>query len=131
MEKLPDMEIPELEQKIENKKFSYMLKDGESTLGRIVGVFDYSMGILRVEGFTVESAARGKGIGRTLLQEVEKLAIEEGCSLSLIETVSFSAPGFYEKQGYSILGEVKDYPMPGESFYCMVKRLVVPAETNE
>jgi GNAT superfamily N-acetyltransferase len=102
--------------------FSLGFADGDEILGRIVGVFD-GLGILRVKWFAVTESARGRGVGGRLLREVEQRAVTSGCALSIIETFSFSAPVFYEKQGYSVLGAVEDFPVAGEAFISFVKRL--------
>lgn len=105
----------------QTKKISFVIQEGEVILGRIFGVIEAPF--LKIEGFLIEEEARGKGVGRALLQEMEAFAIKEGCNISLLETTNSSAPIFYEKQGYSILGEIKDCPFPNETFYFMIKRL--------
>jgi hypothetical protein len=43
-----------------------------------------------------------------------------GCSRAKLRTFSFQARGFYEKEGYRIVGELRDDP-PGKIFYWMRK----------
>jgi GNAT superfamily N-acetyltransferase len=49
----------------------------------------------------VAEPARGRGIGRGLLQLFEQQARARGCRLAYLDTFSFQAPGFYEKLGYT------------------------------
>ena len=45
-----------------------------------------------------------------------------GCSQVMLTTYSFQARGFYEKEGYRVVGEMADYP-PGATYYWMRKDL--------
>ena len=92
-------------------------------LGRTIGSIDYSSELLTIIGLAVDKEARGKRIGRQLLKEIEGIATKEACSLVLLETNSISAPQFYEKQGYSLLGTIGDYPIEGIENYYYYKRL--------
>jgi len=65
---------------------------------------------------------RGAGFGRRLLKEAEKRARRRGSRLIHLNTYSFQAPGFYEKQGYRRFGEVSGSPQ-GERRHFYVKRL--------
>ena len=92
-------------------------------MGGIVGHIEYTYNFLKIDGFALEKDARGKGVGTELLKAIEKLALAEGCSTSFVETVSFSAPRFYEKNGYTVLGTLDDFPMKGVTNYWFYKRL--------
>jgi hypothetical protein len=50
-------------------------------------------------------------------------AAERGCVAAVLYTISFQAPGFYEKNGYRVLGTVACLP-PGTSRIFMTKPLV-------
>ncbi len=71
--------------------------------------------------FVVEPARR-QGHGRRLLQAAESLALRHGCFGATLETHSFQALPFYEKQGYEIFGRLDDYP-PGHAKFYLRKRL--------
>lgn len=58
----------------------------------------------------VPEALRGRGLGRELTLAAEAEAVRRGCIGSTTETYSFQAPGFYERLGYAIAGEISDYP---------------------
>ncbi|MBS4200774.1 GNAT family N-acetyltransferase [Bacillus sp. FJAT-49732] len=66
---------------------------------------------------------RGRGLGGLLLEEAERIAIDKGAKKALLTTYEFQARSFYEKKGYEVVGEIKDYP-PGSSYYTMVKSLI-------
>jgi GNAT superfamily N-acetyltransferase len=78
---------------------------------------------LHVDLLWVEDHHRGARLGSRLLAEAERVALtERGCARSRLETWNFQAPGFYQKQGYEIAGQVTDYP-PGVTEYILVKTL--------
>ena len=105
------------------KKISLRLQNEDTTtVGLISGTIE--MGVLRIDGFVLEKEVRGTGFGSKLISRLEELAIKENCKIALVDTVSFSAPKFYEKQGYTLLGEIKDFPFENESYYTYMKRLV-------
>ena len=68
---------------------------------------------------------RGAGLGQQLLQRAEAIARERGCHGLWLDTFSFQARGFYEKLGFSLFGEIEDYP-PGHSRFFLRKRLDRP-----
>jgi len=67
-----------------------------------------------VEMLVVPERLRGQGVGRTLMEQAESVARERGCTGIWLDTFTFQAPGFYQKLGYSVFGELADYP-PGHS----------------
>ena len=75
-----------------------------------------------VDKFWISDVLRGKGLGRTVLEKAEQLAKDKGATKALLTTFEFQARTFYEKWGYRVVGEVKDYP-PGSTYYTMVKSL--------
>lgn len=79
-------------------------------------------GWLEINYFWFDEAYRGKGLGRSVLEKTEEMAKEKGANKMLLTTYEFQARTFYEKKGFKVVGEVKDYP-PGSSYYTMVKTL--------
>ena len=77
-------------------------------------------GWLDIDDFYLPEHLRGQGLGASLLDTVEKIAITNGSQRSFLSTFSFQARGFYEKSGYFVTGELKDYP-PGSSLFWMRK----------
>jgi ribosomal protein S18 acetylase RimI-like enzyme len=58
----------------------------------------------------VASEYRSAGVGSRLLLEFEAHARTRGCSIFYLTTLSFQAPEFYRKHGYSVLAEIAGYP---------------------
>ncbi len=72
----------------------------------------------------VEASHRGMGLGIGLVQQFEQHAIEKGCTSFYLETLSFQAPEFYKKLGYTVAFAQSGYPH-GIGKYHMVKELGV------
>jgi ribosomal protein S18 acetylase RimI-like enzyme len=75
-----------------------------------------------IELLWLSAGARDSGFGRRLIQEAERHARRRGSRLIHLNTYSFQAPGFYEKQGYRRFGGMSGSPR-GESRHFYVKRL--------
>jgi ribosomal protein S18 acetylase RimI-like enzyme len=58
----------------------------------------------------VDEEYRRQGYGGRLLRHVEGLASESSCDCVYLSTFEFQAPGFYAKQGYSVIGELRGVP---------------------
>jgi GNAT superfamily N-acetyltransferase len=81
-------------------------------------------GWLSTEVLWVEETLRGQGVGRALLAAAEKEAIRRGCRHAHVDTMSFQALPFYQKQGYVVFGELHDIPAgSGQVRYSMKKQL--------
>jgi GNAT superfamily N-acetyltransferase len=74
----------------------------------------------------VAEPVRGQGYGRKLLEAAEEEARAQGCRGVFLSTFSFQARPFYEKFGYEVIGEIRDYPI-GHAFYFLKKTLKVPS----
>jgi ribosomal protein S18 acetylase RimI-like enzyme len=75
-----------------------------------------------IELLWLSDEARGKGIGTKLMSQAESYAQDNGFEYIRTETLSFQAKPFYQKLGYEVYGELKDYPT-GHTMYCLVKKL--------
>lgn len=95
--------------------------DQGEILGGLYGRFFYRW--LFIELLSVPEQARGDGMGSQLMRMAEDLAREKECVGIWLDTFSFQAPAFYEKLGYSELGQIVDYP-PGHKRHFFQKRLV-------
>ena len=93
---------------------------GSSLVGGVFAKVSY--GWLFIEILWVAEAIRGKGEGRNLLRRAEEQALQHGCRNAWVDTFSFQARGFYERNGYVSFGELPDYP-PGHMRYFMRKHL--------
>ena len=82
-------------------------KDGRFAAGVIADVNKGFYGF--VHAVFVEEPLRRQGLGTFLLQEVEKLAKENGTSMVLTAAGDWNV-GFFKKNGYLLRGELKDVP---------------------
>jgi len=92
--------------------------------GRVVGGLDGYMywDWLFVFKLWCDARVRRKGLGGRILRAGEEHARKYGCHSVWLDTLSFQARPFYEKQGYRCFGELDDYP-PGHQRFFMCKRL--------
>ena len=81
-----------------------------------------SLGVLFIDLFYLPPALRGSGIGSTLLARAEEEGRRRGCHTGVLYTISFQAPGFYTRHGWSTFGEIASEP-PGTRRVFMTKRL--------
>ena len=73
-------------------------------------------------------AARGHGVGRTILDHVERIVAEKGGRIVRIETSAQEAYGatraFYEKTHYKVVGQIADFYRPGDDLVILAKDLL-------
>lgn len=65
---------------------------------------------------------RGGGLAARLLARLEDEARARGCVGAFLDTFSFQARPFYEKQGHALFGTLEDHP-PGHRRFFLMKRL--------
>ena len=94
--------------------------DTKAVIGGLTG--RTSLGLLFVDLFYLPETLRGGGIGSRILALAEDEARRRGCTAAMLYTISFQAPGFYERHGYRIFGTIPCDP-PGTSRVFMRKRL--------
>jgi GNAT superfamily N-acetyltransferase len=92
--------------------------------GGLYGKIGYDW--LHVEFLVVPESARGQGMGRSLMQQAEAIALERGCIGVYLDTLAFQARGFYEKLGYTVFGTLEDFPKGG-AHYFLRKSLTQPS----
>jgi GNAT superfamily N-acetyltransferase len=62
-------------------------------------------------------------VGSQIIKTAEDEARRKGCKHALVDTVSFQARPFYEKQGYLLQMSLPDYPYPGMQRHYLTKSL--------
>ncbi|MFD5191025.1 GNAT family N-acetyltransferase [Streptomyces sp. NPDC058357] len=85
-----------------------------------------SLGLFFLDLFYLPAQLRGTGLGTEILAQAENEAHARGCRTAVLYTITFQAPGFYEKHGWKRLGEVPCAP-PSTSRVFMTKELAAPA----
>ena len=79
-------------------------------------------GWLYIDILWVDESHRKHGIGTRLLHEAESEAIHRGCHHVHVDTMSWQAPDFYKKHGYTVIGILPDIPS-GNQKYLLIKAL--------
>jgi GNAT superfamily N-acetyltransferase len=81
-----------------------------------------SLGLLFLDLFFLPEAMRGSGLGTEVLRAFEEEGRRRGCRSAVLYTISFQAPGFYQRNGWRRFGEIPCDP-PGTSRIFMTKDL--------
>ena len=115
-------DVSELPQQF-SQELAFSAMDGDTRMGQIYGHIDYVNLSAIIEGLYVNPEARGSKIGQKLIHAFEEAVQQEGCVISFVDTTQASAPKFYEKQGYQLIGIIPDYPVKGDTYYMYYKRL--------
>jgi len=85
---------------------------------------------LLVKYLWVNPKSKGNGLGRELLQQAETFALEKGCHSVFLDTYSFQAKPFYEKQGYKVQMTLTQYPISDARYYLTKDLINESAEIN-
>ena len=87
------------------------------------GISGYTWGgCCYITNLWVRDSQRGRGLGATLLQAAETHARTTGCTVILLSSHSFQAPGFYLRMGFTQQAVMNDHP-PGHTNIAFAKRL--------
>ena len=106
----------------DHRPLAVLAADGKGgVLGGLWGSTAYSW--LFVQYFWLPESLRGQGLGSEVLRRAEAEARRRGCRAVWLDTFSFQARGFYERQGYGVFGTLEDYP-PGHRRFFLRKDLV-------
>ena len=79
-------------------------------------------GWMYIDILWVREDHRRCGIGSKLLSEAEQEAMRRGCHHVHVDTMSWQAPGLYQKHGYEVVGILPDIPL-GHQKYLLRKSL--------
>ncbi len=105
----------------DGESFSKLIYDSENTI--IAGISGWTWaGACEITLLWVKDDYRSKGFGQHLLLAAEAEAKKKNCKSIILRTYSFQSPLFYQKYGYQLEFETKDFP-PGHSYYCLIKRV--------
>ena len=78
---------------------------------------------IHIKALVVGKEHQKKGLGASLLVELEKKAEKVGVSSITLSTKSYQAKDFYVKQGYEIYASLEDVPQKGATKYHFIKWL--------
>ncbi len=85
-----------------------------------------SFGLFFLDLFYLPEALRGCGLGGRIIALAENEARCRGCTAAFVMTVTFQAPGFYERCGYRRFGEIA-CPPDGATRIFFAKSLAIGA----
>lgn len=95
------------------------LRDTEGQIvGGLRGVTVW--GWLFVSQLWVADNFRGQDYGTRLMESAEREARARNCHAAYVDTFSFLALDFYRKAGYTVFGQLKDFPK-GHTRYFLQK----------
>ena len=102
--------------------------DGERLLGyACAGPTPATEGTFDLYWLAVDPAAQGKGIGRTLVREVERGLRDRGARMLLVETSSrpdySNTRAFYARCGYTEAARIRDFYAPADDRIMLITRL--------
>ena len=70
----------------------------------------------------VDEGARGQGLGTKLLEDAQRIARENQCTLIHLDTFDFQAKDFYLRHGFHLFGVLEGCP-EGHCRYYLSKKL--------
>ena len=98
----------------------FVAEEGGELVGGLAATINNQW--LHIDLLAVQRRARGRGIARRLIEEMELLARARGLVGIWLDTHGFQAPEFYPRFGYSMFGSMSDHP-PGHTRLFFCKRL--------
>lgn len=100
------------------KKFSVVLRDDRGVVFGVLNAFT-AFAEVYLDDVWVDTAYRGKGFGKKLLEELENHFQGKGFNNINLVTSAFQAPGFYEKCGFQaeFVRENKKNPKLTKTFF--------------
>lgn len=104
----------------EYKSLTIFMRDHHD---KIIGGIDGMTGLgwLHIASFWVANNIRGSGYGKKLIAAMEMEAISRGCHGAYVFTYDFQALPFYQKVGYSIYGQLEDFPVNHTRYFLQKK----------
>lgn len=78
---------------------------------------------IHIKALVVGKEHQKRGLGASLLAELEEKAAETGVTSITLSTKSYQAKDFYIKQGYEIYASLTDVPQKCITKYHFIKRL--------
>lgn len=98
------------------EQISLFLKDENGLVrGGLLG--DVCWNWLEIHTLMVDEDIRKFGYGSKLLSEIEQIALEKKCDFIKVDTLSFQALDFYEKNGYTVFGSIDNVGREFKHYY--------------
>ncbi|MCZ8537083.1 GNAT family N-acetyltransferase [Paenisporosarcina quisquiliarum] len=98
------------------EQISLFLKDENGLVrGGLLGEVCWNW--LEIHTLMVDEDIREFGYGSKLLSEIEQIALEKKCDFIKVDTLSFQALDFYEKNGYQVFGSIDNVGREFKHYY--------------
>ena len=112
---------PDMLEKLEPQDY-YLAREEE---GRLIALLHAQQVLenIHIKALVVDKGHQKKGLGASLLAELEEKATEAGVTSITLSTKSYQARDFYIKQGYEIYASLEDVPQIGVTKYHFIKWL--------
>ncbi|MEM7663843.1 MAG: GNAT family N-acetyltransferase [Pseudomonadota bacterium] len=114
--------VPDLEPIEAERRFHVFARDNDTKVQGGIRATCY-WNTLHIELLWLSEAVRGSGVGRSLITQAESFARKHNCSNAFVETTSWQAKPFYEKNGYRHIATLNDRPKGHASHY-LTKALI-------
>ena len=111
------MEIRE----VTSRSMAFGLYQGEQLVGGLLA--KVARETAHVSLLAIAENLRGQDWGTKLMAQGEEAFKALGMKNITLTTLNYQAKGFYEKQGYQLVGELTDVPQVGMTRYYFIKRL--------
>jgi ribosomal-protein-alanine N-acetyltransferase len=108
-----------------------VLTDTDGILG--YAGLDHGGDIADVMTIAVAPRAQGRGIGRQLLEELERRARARGAAHVILEVRADNAPaiGLYERAGFTVLSTRRRYYQPGDVDAIVMRKTLQERDTDD
>lgn len=110
-------------QRVKPQPLNYTARDEQ---GRIIGGIIAEIGYwggTDIHVLWVDEQSRAKGTGTMLVKKVEEETRKLGGTIVRTDTFEFLTRDFFIKLGYTVFGELKGFPEPGNTRYYFHKFL--------
>jgi ribosomal protein S18 acetylase RimI-like enzyme len=128
-----DVALEVLESYLDDPDRDYSAVGAFTRAGELVGYALYgptpcTLGTFDLYWIAVSPSSQNAGVGRALLQEVERRLVLADARLLIIETSSQPmyepTRRFYERHGYDVVARIPDYYTDGDDRMIFVRRLL-------
>ena len=94
-------------------------RDGDTWLGGLNARWGADW--VYLELLAVAEEARGRGVGRRLVEELVTQARAAGKAGIWVDTFTFQAPEFYPRMGFAEVGRIEGYPPGGARIFFQMR----------